>query len=88
MHETVTPVTCKGQITLPAAIRKALEITRGDKVVLSLEVDEVRLERTESVIAQTAGSLRSEQPGLSADEERQAAEEAIAQESVQRMERT
>ena len=87
MHETVTPVTRKGQITLPAAIRKALEITHGDKVVLSLEVDEVRLERTESVIAQTAGSLHSEQPGLSADEERQAVEEAIAQKSVQRMER-
>jgi AbrB family looped-hinge helix DNA binding protein len=87
MHETVTTVTRKGQITLPVAIRKALGITRGDKVVLSLEDDEVRLKRTESVTAQTAGSLHSEQPALPADEEREAAEEAIAQESVQRMER-
>jgi AbrB family looped-hinge helix DNA binding protein len=87
MHETVTTVTRKGRITLPAGIRKALGISRGDKVVLSLEDDAVRLKRTESVTAQTAGSLHTEQPALPADEERQAAEEAIAQESVQCMER-
>lgn len=87
MHETVTTVTRKGQITLPAAIRKALGIERGDKVVLSLEDDEVRLKRTESVTARTAGSLHSEQPALSTTEERHAAEEAIAHDTVQRMER-
>ena len=87
MHETVTTVTRKGQITLPVAIRKALGLTRGDKVVVSLEDDEVRLKRTESVTTQTAGSLHSEQPALPAEEERKAAEEAIAHDTVQRMER-
>jgi antitoxin PrlF len=87
MHETVTVVTRKGQITIPAAMRKALGLHRGDKVALSLEDDEVRLKRTGSVIAQTAGSLQSEQPALPAEQERAAAEQAIAEASVRRMER-
>jgi hypothetical protein len=49
-----------------------------------MKEDQVRLNRGESVAARTAGILKSEGPSYTAEEERAAAEQAIAEEVEQR----
>lgn len=84
MQELVTVVTRKGQVTIPAEIRKALGIQRGDKVAFQLEDHHVRLSRAGSVVERTAGVFQSRKPALSATELRAAAEQAFADEAVER----
>ncbi len=85
MREHRSVVTRKGQITIPAEIRRALDIKEGDKVAFTIEAGELKLSRTGSVVAATAGALKSEMPALSPSEERKAAEQAIAEDVVARM---
>jgi AbrB family looped-hinge helix DNA binding protein len=86
-HRSV--VTRKGQITIPAEIRRALNIKEGDKVAFTMEKNgEVKLSRTGSVVAATAGALKSDTPALSPEEERRAAEQAIAEDVIARMNNT
>jgi len=85
MRELLTIMTRKGQITVPAEIRKVLGLHEGDKVALVLENDEVRLRRAGSVVTQTAGILKGANPPRTAEELRKEAEEAIAQDVAQRM---
>lgn len=84
MQEHSTVVTRKGQITIPAAVRKALGLKRGDRVALVLDNGYARLGKGASVVERTAGVVRSTQPPLSARELRGAAEEAWAAEAVER----
>jgi AbrB family looped-hinge helix DNA binding protein len=85
MKERLSVVTRKGQITIPAEIRRALRIKEGDKVAFTMEAGEVKLSRTGSVVAATAGALKSDMPPLTPEEERKAAEQAIAEDVVTRM---
>ena len=85
MQEHRSVVTRKGQITIPAEIRRALNIKEGDKVSITLEKGEVKLSRTGSIVAATAGALKSDVPAPSAEEERKRTEEAIAEDVVSRM---
>jgi AbrB family looped-hinge helix DNA binding protein len=87
MKEQITLVTRKGQVTIPAAIREALNLKEGDSVVWVMEEDQVRLKPSGSVIARTAGILKGAGLLLSAKEERDAMEQAIADEVVQRSKR-
>ena len=84
MRESVSTVTRKGQVTVPAEIRKALGIKEGDKVTFVLEDGAARLTRRGSVADRTAGLFRTDQPPLSAEQLRAAAEQAIADEVVER----
>jgi antitoxin PrlF len=84
MNEQLTVVTRKGQVTIPADIRRALGIKEGDKVAFVLEDDQVKLTRKGSVVEQTAGALKSDIPALTPQEEREAAEQAIAEEAIER----
>ncbi len=86
MKERVTVVTRKGQITIPAEIRRVLHINVGDKVVVSLEEDGVKLKPSAGVVARTAGALKSDSPLLTPEQEREAAERAVAEEVVSRIE--
>ena len=85
MKEHRSVVTRKGQITIPAEIRRALNINEGDKVAFTMEAGELKVSRTGSVVAATAGALRSDMSALSPEEERKAAEQAIAKDVVARM---
>ena len=85
MKEQLTVVTRKGQVTIPAAIRQALGIKEGDKVAFVVEHDTVRLTRKGSIVQHTAGALKSDQPALTAEEEREAAAAAIAEDVAARM---
>jgi antitoxin PrlF len=84
MTEQLTVVTRKGQVTIPADIRRALGIKEGDKVAFVLEENEVKLTKKGSVVEQTAGALKSDIPALSPQAEREAAEQAIADEAIER----
>jgi antitoxin PrlF len=60
MKERAT-VTSKGQITIPAAVRKALELNQGDQVVFEVGIQSdkpvARLRRASDIFAM-AGSMR------------------------------
>jgi AbrB family looped-hinge helix DNA binding protein len=83
MKERLTVVTRKGQVTIPAEIRRALSLKEGDIVAWVMDEGHVRLHRSGSVVARTAGILKSEVPALSV-EERAAAEQAMAEEAARR----
>jgi AbrB family looped-hinge helix DNA binding protein len=85
MKEHQSVVTRKGQITIPVEFRKALNIKEGDKVAITLDKNEVKVFRTGSVVEATAGALKSDMPPLSPQKEREAAEEVIAKDVMERM---
>jgi AbrB family looped-hinge helix DNA binding protein len=84
LRELWTVVTRKGQVTVPAPIRREIGLKEGDKVAFVLEKGELRLLAGVSVVQRTAGSLKGRGPALTAEELREAAEQAIADESVER----
>jgi antitoxin PrlF len=84
MKEILSTVTSKGQITIPLEVRDRLGLRQGDKVVFVLADHQVILRRTGSIVAATAGVLKSTQPPLSAEELREAAAQAIAEEAAER----
>lgn len=79
-------VTRKGQVTIPAAIRKALGLATGDTVVFVMDDGDVRVEPAGGVVARTAGIFKPKGRGraLSARELRRVAEKAIADEVIER----
>jgi AbrB family looped-hinge helix DNA binding protein len=84
MKEHIGVVTRKGQVTLPAELRHTLGLKQGDKVAFRLQDNQVVMRPTESVIAATAGIFKSDQPAMTAEQLRVAAEEAIAEEAEER----
>jgi len=76
MKEQLTVMTRKGQITVPADIRRALGLHVGDKVAVSLDEDgqtlHANLRPVHSVAEMTFGSIRSAQHPVSEQEVRQA----------------
>ena len=86
MKEVHSTVTTKGQVTIPVEIRRLLQVQPRDRIAFVVEDDKVRLVRSQSVVARTAGALKSEKPPLTAEELREVAETAIAQEATSRME--
>jgi AbrB family looped-hinge helix DNA binding protein len=85
MREHLTVVTRKGQITIPADIRRALDLKEGDKVAVVQEGNEARLARRGNVVERTKGALKSALPPLAPEELREQAERAIAEDVAERM---
>lgn len=85
MRELLSKVSSKGQVTIPIEVRRLLGVQPEDKVAFVVEEGNVQLKRTGSVVDRTAGALKSHEPPLSAKQLREAAEEAIAQDVVERM---
>lgn len=85
MKEVLSTITSKGQVTIPLEVRQSLGLRTGDKVAFMLEdSQEVRLRKTGSVVAATAGMFKGTQPSRTAEELRAAAEDAMAQEVEER----
>ena len=80
MLERFTVITRKGQITLPAEMRRALDLKQGDRVAVSLEAEGLRVRSTRGVVEATAGALKSDRPPLSAKQEREEFEKGVAEE--------
>lgn len=81
MLQHTSRLTTKGQVTIPAELRRLLGLRPHEKVAFLVEDDQVRLAPARSVVAQTAGMLKGPEPRLSAQQEKVAAEEAIAEEA-------
>lgn len=74
-------ITSKGQVTIPAEVRRLLGVHPREKVTFIVDKNQVRIVPARSVVAQTAGLLKSSRPYLSPEEEETAAEDAIAEEA-------
>ena len=81
MHQYQSRITTKGQVTIPVEVRRRLGVAPHDTVAFVVTDDQVQLLPATSVVARTAGMLKSEQPMLSPDEERQLAESAMVEET-------
>ena len=84
MKEVLSTITSKGQVTIPVEVRQSLGLKIGDKVAFTIEDSGVRVRKTGSVVAATAGIFKSQQPAKTAEGLRDAAEEAIAGEVEER----
>jgi AbrB family looped-hinge helix DNA binding protein len=88
MREQLTVMTRKGQITVPADIRRALGLQVGDKVAVSLDEEgqtlHANLRPVRSVADATFGSIRSAHQPV--DEE--AVKQAFTEHATARDERT
>jgi AbrB family looped-hinge helix DNA binding protein len=82
-------VTRKGQITIPAEIRRKLNIHQGDRVRVVLDGESVKVEPVGDVVARTAGILREYAKTLPPTEKelKEAAAQAIADDVTGRMNR-
>ena len=85
MKEILSTITTKGQVTIPIEIRKRLKVEPHDKIAFILDGDQVRVARKGSVVERTAGAIKTNQPPLSAEELREAAEQAIVTDVMERM---
>jgi antitoxin PrlF len=85
MAELNSKVTSKGQVTIPIEVRRILRVNPHDQVAFVIEGDRVELKRKESVVARTAGILKSDEPPLTAEKLREAAADAIAEGAVERL---
>jgi AbrB family looped-hinge helix DNA binding protein len=74
-------VTRKGQITVPVEIRRQLGIKEGDRVTFVVDGEEILFKRGDSVVQSTAGAFKGYGRRLSAEQLREAAEQAIADEA-------
>ncbi len=86
-EEYTGTLTQKGQVTIPVEVRRLLGIGPKDKVAFVVEDGRVRLKRTQSVVKRTAGAFKSDEQAVYTPEELRAkAEEAVSEETLQRME--
>jgi antitoxin PrlF len=84
-EEQSATLTRKGQVTIPAPIRKLLGVGPRDKVSFVVDQNGVRLKRGTSAVETTAGMFKTDQPAVSAEELREQAADAIAEGAVERM---
>jgi AbrB family looped-hinge helix DNA binding protein len=74
-------VTSKGQVTIPAHIRKFLGIGPHDVVEFFVKDGRVEIAPAESVASRTAGIFKGRVQRLTFEEERRLMEEGIAEEA-------
>lgn len=80
--EYASHLTSRGQVTIPAALRRKLGLRRGDPVAIMEAGGVITVRRAASVTDRTAGLLRGALPALSPEDERAAIEEAWAHEAT------
>jgi len=67
--------------------RKLLGVRPYDKVAFVVEDKQVRLAPTKSIVERTAGVFKSDRPARTAAELREDAQQAMAEESLERLNR-
>ena len=78
MSEYVATVTSKGQLTLPAAVRRQLGIESGDRVTIVIEDENgARLRRVDHDVDSVRGMIATP-PGLESNDFDDLIEEAMA----------
>ena len=87
MREYVATVTSKGQLTLPAAVRRQLGIDVGDRVAIVVEDEEgARLRRVEHDVRSVRGLIATP-PGLESQDFDDLIEEAMTDHADQMLSR-
>ena len=87
MREHVATVTSKGQLTLPAAVRRQLGIDAGDRVAIVIEDEEgARLRRIEHDMRSVRGLIATP-PGLESQDFDDLIEETMADHADQMLRR-
>jgi AbrB family looped-hinge helix DNA binding protein len=84
MGSNSSVVTRKGQITIPADIRKELNIKEGDRMIFVRQNGSVQMLTPEEIVRRTAGALRPKGGGaaLTIEELKEAAAQAWAEEGM------
>lgn len=85
MDEGHSVITRKGQVTIPARIRRALNLEEGDRVTFRLEDGVLSVSPRESVVERTKGIFKGSMPYLTAEELRAAAEDAWVEDALERL---
>lgn len=81
MSEIISTISSKGQVTIPAQVRRMLGLKQGDKIAFSVQGDQVRLLPASLTLESAYGSVQSLGRPLDAEElVRQAKEEKIERE--------
>ncbi|HZQ98918.1 MAG TPA: type II toxin-antitoxin system PrlF family antitoxin [Chloroflexota bacterium] len=87
MREYQSTMTTKGQVTIPAEVRRLLGFKPHDKVAFVVDDGQVRLERALGVIERTAGIFKGALPPMTDDEEDEMIEQAIVEDVMERYNR-
>jgi antitoxin PrlF len=59
MKESLATITTKGQVTIPAEIRKALGLKPSDKVAFVFDQGEVKIEPSSSTLRHGFGAIKA-----------------------------
>ena len=79
MRQVITRVTSKGQVTIPAEIRRALGIKPRDRVEFSLADGVATVAKAESVVEKLGGSIKWTGGPIDIKKLRREFEDAMAQ---------
>ena len=82
MKEHTSVVTRKGQVTIPAEIRRALDLQEGDTVTWIQEGEEIRLTAARYTVESAFGSVKPRRQPEDFEEMAEKAKAAKALESV------
>jgi AbrB family looped-hinge helix DNA binding protein len=85
IEEYIRTVTTKGQVTIPAEIRRLLEVEPGDKVVFRVREDTVELQLSTMTLEDTFGAVTPRKRPEDFAELREIAVEEHAQKVVAEM---
>ena len=85
MEESLATITAKGQVTIPAEIRRILGLKPGDKVAFTLNQGEVRLEPSSSALKAGFGAVNPRKKPEDFKELRAKAREWVAQKAEEEL---
>jgi len=85
MKESLATITAKGQVTIPAEIRKALGLKPRDKIAFILNQGEVRLEPSSSTLRAGFGAVKPRKKPEDFKELRGKAREWVAQKAEEEL---
>lgn len=87
MKELVTTLTQRGQITVPAEVRRLLGVKAHDKLAFQIEDGTVRLTPASFTLASAFGSVQPHRPVTNIDQEIRAAKQEKAERTVRTLKR-
>jgi AbrB family looped-hinge helix DNA binding protein len=88
MKEITTTITQRGQVTIPAEVRKLLGVKPRDKVAFTIEADRVHLAAASFTLESAYGSVKPSRRPEDFEELSRAAKEAKAIKTLRKMRRS
>lgn len=88
MKEITTTITQRGQVTIPAEVRRVLGLKPRDKVAFTIEGNEVRLAAASFTLESAYGSVKPSKRPEDFGEISQTAKEAKAEKTIDKLRKT